>query len=67
MYADLTVLKKRVRTAADAMAAFSDETECRRILEAMVWPQTKRIALNQRAGRGGFDGPNALEVSPSIG
>ncbi|MBK1668167.1 IS1595 family transposase [Rhodovibrio sodomensis] len=39
MCADLTALKKRVRTAADAMVAFSDEVECRRILEAMVWPQ----------------------------
>jgi hypothetical protein len=33
----LTALEKRVRTASDMMEAFSDEAECRRIFEAMVW------------------------------
>lgn len=38
MLVDLVGLQRRVRTASEMMEAFSDEAECRRILEAMVWP-----------------------------
>lgn len=38
MTCDLTQLMKRVRTVSDMAEAFRDEAECRRILEAMVWP-----------------------------
>ncbi|WP_298333497.1 transposase, partial [Asticcacaulis sp.] len=38
MSAELELLS-RIRTRADAVAAFSDDGRCRRMLEAMVWPR----------------------------
>jgi hypothetical protein len=38
MSAELELLS-RIRTLADAVAAFSDDDRCRRLLEAMVWPR----------------------------
>lgn len=38
MACDLKQLTTRVRTVSDMAEAFNDEAECRRILEAMIWP-----------------------------
>ena len=48
----------RITTVSDMVRAFHDEAHCRRLLEAMVWPngRTSRVPLGYRAGNAPNEG-----------